>query len=135
MNHIDTAAGVVASRHSRSNTVTAAIDRLDFHNPLFVGNLLILRASINMVGRTSMEIGVRAEAEDIITGRLYHVASAYLTFVALDEKGTPREVHHLALKSEDEKRREMEARFRRRTRLAERTKEKECQLDIDLCEA
>ena len=124
MKHIFTAAGVVAARHSRSNAVTVSIGGLDFDNPLFADNLLILKASVNMVRRTSMEIGVRAEAEDIPTGRLTHITSAYLTFVALDEKGTPREVPHLALKSEDEKRREMEARFRRRTRLAERPKKK-----------
>ncbi len=90
--HIFTTAGVVASRHSGGNAVTVSIDALDFHNPIFADNLLILKSTINMVGRTSMEIGVRAEAEDISTGRLSHVTSAYLTFVALDGDGSPREV-------------------------------------------
>jgi acyl-CoA hydrolase len=134
MRHIDGVAGVVAARHARSNVVTASIDRLDFHGPLFIGNLIILKASVNMVGRTSMEIGVRAEAEDILSAQLRHIASAYLTFVALDENGNPKEVHPLILESKDEKRREREARARRKMRLAERSKEKECQRDFDGCE-
>lgn len=121
--HIDSAAGVVATRHARCNTVTASIDRLDFHHPVFVGNLLILKASINMVGRTSMEIGVRAETEDLVTGQLHHTASAYLTFVALDEHGRPQEVPALILEAEDEKRRNREACARRRVRLAEKKEE------------
>jgi acyl-CoA hydrolase len=134
MRHIDGVAGVVAARHARSNVVTASIDRLDFHGPLFIGNLIILKASVNMVGRTSMEIGVRAEAEDILSAQLRHIASAYLTFVALDENGRPKEVPPLILESKDEKRREREARARRKMRLAERSKEKECQRDIGSCE-
>ena len=126
MKHVDTAAGVVAARHARCNVVTASIDRLDFHNPAFIGNLLILKASANIVGRTSMEIGVRAEAEDIISGRIRHIASAYLTFVALDENGRPRKVPPLIFESEEEIRRECEARARRDTRLAEKTREKGC---------
>ncbi|MBZ0157979.1 MAG: acyl-CoA thioesterase [Alphaproteobacteria bacterium] len=68
MKLIDTAAAVVASRHSRSHTVTASIDRLDFHHPVHVGDLLFFYASLNLVGRTSMEVGARVEAESIITG-------------------------------------------------------------------
>ena len=127
MKHIDTTAGIVAARHARCNVVTASIDRLDFHNPAFIGNLLILKASANIVGRTSMEIGVRAEAEDIISSRIRHIASAYLTFVALDENGRPTEVPPLICESEEEIRREREARARKETRLAEKTREKECQ--------
>ena len=78
MKLIDTAAAVVASRHARSNVVTASIDRLDFHHPVFVGDLLILKASLNLVGRTSMEIGVRVEAENLKSGEVRHTASAYL---------------------------------------------------------
>lgn len=121
--HIDSAAGVVAIRHARGNAVTASIDRLDFHYPVFVGNLLILKASINMVGRTSMEIGVRAESENLVTGRVYHTASAYLTFVALDQNGRPQEAPPLILETEDEKRRNREALARRKVRLAEKKKE------------
>ncbi len=65
MKYVDTAAGAVAIRHARKNCVTASIDRLDFHNPVFVGDLLILKASITLVGKTSMEVGVRVEAEDL----------------------------------------------------------------------
>jgi acyl-CoA hydrolase len=89
---IDEAAGVVAARHSRSNVVTASIDRMDFHNPVFVGDVLFFKASLNLVGKTSMEIGVRVEAENLITGVVRHAASAYLTYVALDLSGKPREV-------------------------------------------
>lgn len=134
MKHVDTAAGLVAARHARSNCVTASIDRLDFHHPVFVGNLLTLRASINFVGRTSMEIGVRAETEDVITGQIRHTASAYLTFVALDGNRRPKEVPPLILESQDEIRRNREARARRETRLREKTREKECQQDFDRCE-
>ena len=87
---IDEAAGVVAARHSRSNVVTASIDRMDFHHPIFVGDLLFFKASLNLTGRTSMEIGVRVEAENLLTGDVRHAASAYLTYVALDEQGKPR---------------------------------------------
>ena len=123
MKHIDNAAGVVAARHARSNVVTASIDRLDFHHPAFIGDLLTLKATINMVGRTSMEIGVRVEAEDIPTARVRHIASAYLTFVALDKNGRPKEVPPLILEGENEERRNSEARERRNMRLAEKIKE------------
>ncbi len=134
MKHIDTAAGIVAIRHARSNAVTASIDRLDFHNPAYIGNLLTLKASLNLVGRTSMEIGVRAETEDVLTGEVRHIASAYLTYVALDENGRPREAPPLILESQEEMRRNREARARREARLAERSKEKQCQGDLDTCE-
>ncbi len=126
MRHIDEAAGVVAVRHSRSNAVTASIDRLDFHNPVFVGNLVTVKASINMVGRTSMEIGVRVETEDLISGRVSHTASAYLTYVAMDKSFRPKEVPPLKLITDEEKRRNKEALSRRKDRLAGKTIEKEC---------
>ena len=124
MKHIDDAAGVVAIKHTGCAVVTASIDRLDFHNPVYIGNLLTIKASINMVGRTSMEIGVRVEAEDISTGEIRHTASAYLTFVALDAHGKPTAVPGLILVTDEEKRRNQEARDRRTVRLAEKTKEK-----------
>lgn len=89
MKFIDDAAGVVATKHARSNVVTAAIERLDFHRPVFIGNLLILKACLNVTGRSSMEVGVRVEAEDLLTGTTRHIASAYLTFVSLDQEGRP----------------------------------------------
>jgi len=122
---IDEAAGVVAARHSRSNVVTASIDRMDFHNPVFVGDVLFFKAGLNFVGKTSMEIGVRVEAENLITGVVRHAASAYLTYVALDLSGKPREVPPLMLETEEERRRNIEAKRRRDVRLAEKKLEAE----------
>jgi uncharacterized protein (TIGR00369 family) len=131
MRHIDIAAGVAAIRHTRSNAVTASIDRLDFHYPVFIGDLLILKASLNSVGRTSMEVGVRVEAENLLTGEVRHTASAYLVFVALGEDGKPKEVPPLILETEDEHRRHCEARARRQIRIAERKSEKMCSTEAN----
>jgi uncharacterized protein (TIGR00369 family) len=131
MKLIDTTAGAVAVKHARSNAVTASIDRLDFHHPVYVGNLLTLRASLNMVGRTSMEIGVRVESEDLITNEIRHTASAYLTFVALDNKGKAIPLPPLILETREQKRRNREAMARRKTRFAEKKKEKECQYNSE----
>jgi uncharacterized protein (TIGR00369 family) len=120
---IDEAAGVVASRHARSNVVTALIDRMEFHTPVFVGDLLTVTAGLNLVGRTSMEIGVRVEAENLISGEVRHAATAYLTYVALDTQGRPRTVPPLILETGEEKRRNQEASRRRETRLAEKKRE------------
>jgi len=133
MKLIDTAAAVAASRHARSNTVTVSIDRLDFHHPVFVGDLLFFKAGLNMVGRTSMEVGVRVESENLITGEVRHTASAYLTFVALDKEGRPQSVPQLSLETEEEMRRNREARTRRAMRLAERKQEAKCQLEPGSC--
>jgi acyl-CoA hydrolase len=122
MKHIDSAAAVAATRHARCDCVTASIDKLDFYSPVYIGNFLTLKASINLVGRTSMEIGVRVEAEDLITGEKTHTASAYLTFVALGEDGRPTRVPPLILQSESDERRNREARLRREKRLSERKK-------------
>ena len=120
MRLIDDAAYVVATRHCRCNTVTASIDRMDFHNPVYVGNLVSLKASLNLVGKTSMEIGVRVETENLRTGEISHGVSAYLTYVALDENGNPTPVPPLILETEEDKRRNTEAQTRRRIRLQER---------------
>ena len=109
MKLIDNAAGVVAMKHARTSVVTAAIDRLDFHRPVYIGNLLILKASLNATGRTSMEIGVRVEAEDLKSGTCTHIASAYLTFVALDESQKPTPVTPFTPGSANAKRRQQEA--------------------------
>ena len=127
MKLIDTAAAVVASRHARCNTVTASIDRLVFHHPVFVGDVLFLKACLNMVGKSSMEVGVRVEAENYLTGEVCHTASAYLTFVALDDKGRPKEVPGLIPETEAEKRRYQEAMMRKKTRLELRRREDNCQ--------
>lgn len=133
MKLIDTAGAVVASRHARCNTVTVSIDRLDFHHPVFVGDLLFFKASLNMVGRTSMEAGVRVESENVVTGEVRHTASAYLTYVALDKDGRPQPVPQLIIETDEEKRRNREAKVRRESRLAERKQEEKCQLEPGSC--
>ena len=127
MKLIDNAAGVVGVKHAHSNVVTASIDRLSFHYPVFVGDLMTLKASLNMVGKTSMEIGVRVETENILSGEIRHIASAYLTFVALDSIGKPTAVPPLILETDEEKRRNEEAQDRKRIRALERIKEEEHQ--------
>ncbi len=125
MKHIDTAAGIVAIRHVRGNAVTASIDRLDFHYPAYVGDLLMLKASINLVGKSSMEVGVRVEAENLLTGEVRHTASAFLTFVALDKKGRPTQARPYHPTTPNEIRRYEEAKVRREMRLAEKYRERE----------
>ena len=123
MKHIDTTAGIVSLRHAGMNVVTASIDRLDFHYPAYVGDLLVLSASVNLVGSTSMEVGVRVEGDETRTGKIRHTASAYLTFVALDENGKPTRLPGLILETDEQKRRNAEALERRKTRLAEKKRE------------
>lgn len=117
MKLIDNTAGIVGVRHTGGNVVTASIDRIDFHSPVFVGDLLRVSASVNFVGTKSMEIGVRIEAENFVTGEIRHTGSAYLTFVSLDEKFKTRQIPPLILETEDEKRRNCEAQQRREARL------------------
>ena len=116
----DEAAGVAAIKHSRCRVVTAAMDRMTFLQPVHVGELLTFSASVNAAWRTSMEIGVRVEAENPRTGEVRHTSTAYLTLVALDEEGSPTPVPPLRAETDDERRREAEAQLRRRNRLAER---------------
>ena len=90
---MDRTAAVAAFRHCRKNVVTASIDRVDFREPIHVGDLVVMQASVNYVGRTSMEVGVRVEAEELLTGRRRHTNSCYLTFVAVDRaKQQPAEL-------------------------------------------
>ena len=117
MKLMDTTAYVVASRHSRRNAVTVSIDMVTFHHPVFVGDVIWLKASINMVGRTSMEVGVRVEAENFITGEIRHTSSAYITYVALDEGGRPVGVPELVLETDEDRRRNKAAKMRRQARL------------------
>ncbi len=130
---IDEAAGVVAARHSRRNVVTASIDRMDFHHPIFVGDLLFFKASLNFVGRTSMEIGVRVEAENLLTGEVRHAASAYLTYVAIDKEGHPVEVPRLIAETDEEQRRQREGKLRRELRLAEKNRKEDCRAKPENC--
>ncbi len=120
MQLIDDAAFVIASRHARRNVVTAAIDRIDFHNPVHVGDLLVLKASLNLTHRSSMEIGVRVEGEEMRTGTVRHIASAYLTFVAVNRHGRPTPVPPHHPRGSEAERRHREAEQRRRHRLARR---------------
>ena len=116
----DEVAGLAAVRHSRSRVVTAGMDRMTFLEPIHIGELVTFTASVNAAWRTSMEVGVRVEAEQPREGRLRHPNTAYLTMVALDDDGRPTEVPPLEAVSDDERRREREAQTRRRNRLAER---------------
>jgi acyl-CoA hydrolase len=120
MKLIDEVAGVAAVRHSRSRVVTAGADRLTFLQPIHVGELVTLQASVNAAWRTSMEVGVRVETENPRTGEARHTNTAYLTMVAVDEDGSPIEVPELIAQSPDELRRQAEAQLRRSNRLAER---------------
>lgn len=120
MSWIDIAAAISAQRHSSRPVVTASIDALNFVAPVYVGWVVNLKASVNFVSRTSMEVGVRADAENPIEGTTFHVASAYLTFVALDDYGKPMPVPQLIVETVDEKRRYAAAQERRRIRLASR---------------
>lgn len=122
MKLIDTAAGIAAHRHCRTNVVTASMDRLDFHEPVFVGELVTLHASINYVGTTSMEVGVRVEAEDLITGNVRHTNSAYLTMVSLGENRKPMQVPRIVPQTDDEKRRFEEGKARAKRRKGLRKK-------------
>lgn len=117
---LDKTAAVCAMRHARKPCVTASVDRVDFREPIMVGELIIMKASVNWVGRTSMEIGVRVEAENLLTGRRRHTNSCYTTFVALDDIGRPTTVPPLLCETADDKRRNLAAAERRRQRLAER---------------
>lgn len=120
---LDKTAAVAAIRHCRSACVTASIDRVDFREPIHLGDLVVMKASVNYVGRTSMEVGVRVEAEDLQTGSRRHTNSCYLTFVAVDRNGRPIQVPDLKPESPDEMRRYEAAVARRRRRLEEREQE------------
>ena len=129
MKLLDTAAGIVAHRHCRTNVVTASMDRLDFHQTVFMGELVVLRAPINYVGNTSMEVGARVEAEDLMTGEVRHTNSAYLTMVSLDERRKPMPAPKIVPETEDERRRFEEGKIRAQRRKALRKKEQAARTD------
>ena len=116
----DEVAGLAATKHSRCRVVTAGMDRMTFLEPIHVAELVTFTASVNAAWRTSMEVGVRVEAEQPREGTVRHTNTAYLTMVALDDDGRPTGVPPLEAVSDDELRREREAQTRRRNRLAER---------------
>jgi uncharacterized protein (TIGR00369 family) len=120
MKLVDTAAGIAAVKHSGGMAVTASIDEMSFLTPVRVGDLVTVTASVNDVGTTSLEVGVRVDVEDVISGERRHTSSAYLVFVALDDMGKPRPVPRLVTKTPAERRRQREAKIRREMRLAHR---------------
>lgn len=126
---MDRAAAVAAIRHARAACVTASIDRVDFREPIHLGDLVVMKASVNYVGRTSMEVGVRVEAEDLQTGNRRHTNSCYLTFVSVDRNGRPIEVPDIRPETAEEIRRYQAALERRRRRLEEREQEKQSRED------
>ena len=122
MHLVDMAAALAAVRHSRCSAVTASVDHMNFLHPIPLGQLIVLRSSVNRVFRTSMEIGVRVEVENLKTGEIRHTSSAYLTFVALDKDGQRVPIPPVIPETADEKRRYEEAGHRRAHRLAMREK-------------
>ena len=116
----DEVAGIAAVRHSGTRVVTAGMDRMTFRHPVLVGALVTVRATVNAVWRTSMEVGVRVESEHVRTREVTHTSTAYLTMVALDDDGRPAQVPPLEPVTADEIRRAREAQGRRDNRLAER---------------
>lgn len=125
MQYIDLVGAMAASRHARAITVTASMDHLDFVAPVKVGELLILKASVNRAFRTSMEVGVRVMVEDVREQRLRHVSSAYLTFVAVDREGKRIMVPQVVPETEHQKRRYEDAGRRREMRGGETQRKKD----------
>jgi acyl-CoA hydrolase len=122
MHLLDISAAIAAHRHSHSYAVTASVDHVDFRNPIRVGELIVLKSSVNRVFNTSMEAGVKIFSENILTGERKHTTSAYVTFVAIDENRKPKTVAPLILETEEDKRRWREAGERRAIRMALRAK-------------
>lgn len=120
MHLVDIAAAITAHRHCRSTAVTASVDHIDFRNPIRIGEVIMLKASLNRAFHTSMEIGVKVFSEDILTGEKKHTTSAYVTFVALDEDHRPKPVPPVIPETADDHRRYREALVRRKQRLAHR---------------
>jgi acyl-CoA hydrolase len=127
MQWIDVCAGVAAMRHAAGAVLTASIDRLDFLSPVQVGEIVVLQAMVNYVSHTSMEVGCRVETEHMQTRQRRYVTKAYLTFVAIDDRGRPRPLPPLSVETDDDRRRHAAAETRRRERLhaAGRTKPSE----------
>ncbi|MDQ4005635.1 MAG: acyl-CoA thioesterase [Actinomycetota bacterium] len=117
MKMVDTAAGLAAAKHCGGLAVTAAMDEMSFLEPIYVGDVVTVKSMVNEAFGTSMDVGVRVEAETYSTGRHVHTSSAYLVFVALDQHGRPRPVPPAAAETEEERQRQQEAGLRREARL------------------
>ena len=122
LKHIDMVAGIVAQRHAQSNAVTVCMDSVNFLKPVFVGNVISLHARINYVHNSSMEIEVKVEAEDIITGIRTVTGTAFVTFVALDKNGKPTHVAKLSLKTDEDRTKFDEGKIRMEKRIKNRQK-------------
>jgi acyl-CoA hydrolase len=117
MKMVDGAGGLAAMKHCGGPVVTAAMDEMQFIEPVFVGDVVTVKAMVNDTGRTSLEVGVRVEAENVITRRHVHTSSAYLVYVALDRDGKPRPVPAVVPDTEEQAQRQREAKLRRENRL------------------
>jgi len=122
MHLMDIAAAIAAHRHSSGHVVTASVDYVDFRHSIKVGELIILKSSVNRAFSTSMEVGVKVFSESTFTGEHKHTSSAYLTFVAIDAQRKPRAVPPLILETDEDRRRWADAEARRKIRLAHRYK-------------
>lgn len=129
MHLVDLAAAIAGLRHAHNPVVTASVDHLDFRHPVHIGELIILRASVNRVFRTSMEIGVKVMTEKLLTGERVHTCSAYLTFVSIDREGKAIPIVPVIPESDEEKRRYRQAGERRQARLELRHRLREGHLD------
>jgi acyl-CoA hydrolase len=116
---MDRVAAVSAIRHAKRTCVTVSVDRVHFREPIHLGELVTMHASVNYAHRTSMEVGVRVEAENLLTGVTRHTNSSYFTYVAIDENGQPVPVPPVVAETEDERRRHRAAETRRAQRVAE----------------
>ena len=117
MKLVDTAGGIAAARHAQRRVVTVMMDSMTFLHPVYVGDLVMLHARLPWTGRTSMEVEVVVEAENVPTGRVTRTSTAYLVYVALDDEGRPTPVPPLLVRTEEERRRWEEAEARRARRL------------------
>lgn len=122
MHMIDIIAAIAASRHTHRVCVTASVDELHFHHPIKIGEVVILKASVNRAFHTSVEVGVRVQKEDLLNGKRTHTNSAYLTFVAIDDNGRPVPVPAIRPETGEEKRRYRDAARRRQQRLLHRVR-------------
>jgi acyl-CoA hydrolase len=117
MKLVDTAGGLAAMKHCGGPVVTVGMDEMSFMEPVYVGDVVTVKAMVNDTGRTSVEVGVRVEAENLLTGRHVHTSSAYLVYVALDDQGKPRPVPPVIAGTDEEVQRQREAKLRREARL------------------
>lgn len=124
LRNIDSVAGLVAQRHCRTNAVTVSMDKVTFLKPAYVGNALVLNARINYVHKSSLEIEIKVETEDMEKGTRTVTGTAFVTFVALDKNGKPTPIPKLKLETEEDKRKFEEGKMRMEKRIEERNKKK-----------